>query len=370
MLGPESAAKQALEKRFERWLDESLADFVVPENAPRVFSYELDDDVLEFQRQEYLNESLFVPELWATYRLLVRLFQGPLNAPGPDQADLCFLPLFLPVFEASEFDLRGTISSLDLLNAGPRHVVASLWDGYPRPPSRRANPYSMQSLGHLLEPGGVDEAWSWIDERWHVLTLCGSIDVDPADVNMFPLVLPNDASTGERPLLYSFCGTTTYDSVPTDHIRGSNRRSAWQQLALLNRRDVFVGSPSDAKKRFGMATPFRTLPAMSRFTLCPAGWSRWSFRVYEALEAGSIPVILSDYSVMPFADQLDWDAFSLYLPEDALEEIDDVLRSLSPQRVADLAASAQRVRIDLGPTGLARMVSIALSNVSKGRSHG
>lgn len=183
MLGPESAEKQAFDKRFEGLLDVSLVDLVVPENAPRVFSYELDDEVLAFQRQEYLNEPLFVPELWATYRLLVRLFEGPLRAPGPDQADLCFLPLFLPVFEAIEFDLRPTISSLELLNAGPRHVVASLWDGYPRPPSRRANPYSMQSLGYLLEPTGVDSTWSWIDERWRVLTLCGSIDVDPDDVN-------------------------------------------------------------------------------------------------------------------------------------------------------------------------------------------
>lgn len=370
MLGPESAEKQAFDKRFERLLDVSLVDLVVPENAPRVFSYELDDEVLAFQRQEYLNEPLFVPELWATYRLLVRLFEGPLRAPGPDQADLCFLPLFLPVFEAIEFDLRPTISSLELLNAGPRHVVASLWDGYPRPPSRRANPYSMQSLGYLLEPTGVDSTWSWIDERWRVLTLCGSIDVDPDDVNVFPLVFPNDRSPGERPLLYSFCGTTTYDSVPTDHIRGHGRASAWEHLISSNHRDVFVGSPSDAQTRFGLATPLRTLPTMSRFTLCPAGWSRWSFRIFEALEAGSIPVILSDYSVMPFADQLDWDAFSLYLPEDALEDIDDVIRSLTPQRVAGLAASAQHVRRHLGPTGLASMVTTALTDVSEDRAHG
>jgi hypothetical protein len=365
VLGPDRAAKEALEQRFDRWIDESLAGFVAPSWAPRVFSYELDDAVIAHQRDEYLDEPVFVPELWATHRLIERLFEGPLRASSPADADVCYLPLFLPAFEVAERDLRPTIQDLELVGSGRPHIVTSLWDGYPRPPSRRANPFSMQSLGHVMDPAGLDEAWSWLDDRWRVLTLCSSIDVDPADVSLFPLVAPEpapeSAPNGGRPLLYSFCGATAYEHVPSDHVRGRAGEATWERLAQTGHGDMFVGSMEAARLRFGSEASYRSMPGMSRFTLCPAGWSRWSFRIYEAISAGSIPVVLSDYSVLPFSDQLEWDRFALFLPEVALGEIDDILRSLSPQRVAALSAGVVEARRHLTPAGLALLLIRSLA---------
>lgn len=356
MLGPDRAAKLVIEARLDRWIDTSLAGFVAPPGAPRVFSYPLDESVIAFERDEYLDEPVLHPELWATHRLLVRLFAGPLAA-SPEEADACFLPLFLPVYEAAEMDLRPTIEALELLPSGRPHLVASLWDGYPRPPSRRANPFSMQSLGRQQDPVFLDTAWSWLD-RFRLLTLEASIDVDPADVSLFPLVQPVAPVEGPRPLLYAFCGATCYDHVPSEHVRGRDNVQAWERLRRVS--DAFVGSPADARARFG-EDAFRAVPAQSCFTLCPAGWSRWSFRLWEAITAGSIPVILSDYFVRPFAGQLDWDAFSLHLPEEALSDVDGILRALRPERVAALAAGVARVRRHMTPAGLATLVATTLA---------
>merc|ERR1711972_49547 len=53
--------------------------------------------------------------------------------------------------------------------------------------------------------------------------------------------------------------------------------------------------------------------ASSVFCLIPKGIGTWTHRLYEALLAGCIPVILSDMMKMPFPD-LVWDSFSLRWP--------------------------------------------------------
>jgi hypothetical protein len=363
MFGPERAEKQRIDAVFERWIHDELDGFTAPAGAPRVFTYPIDESVETFERETYLDEGVLHPELWATHRLVQALLTGPLSTPDPTSADLCFLPLFLPVFESSGVALAETVDGLELLPLGLPHLVSSLWDGYPRPPSARANPFSMQGLGRQVEPAVLDTEWRWLDSRFRLFTLESSIDVHPNDICLTPLVLPGPRRTAgnELPLLYSFCGSTTYESVPEDHIRGVGNRHVWERLGSTAAPDAFVGTLAAARVRFGKEVTLRTLPARSRFTLCPAGWSRWSYRLVEAIDAGSIPVILSDYYIRPSSELLDWDAFSLHLPEEALPEIDGILRSLRPERVRSMEESLTRARASFGPRGLAERIVYALS---------
>jgi hypothetical protein len=55
----------------------------------------------------------------------------------------------------------------------------------------------------------------------------------------------------------------------------------------------------------------------SQFVLCPRGRGTSSFRLYEALAAGRVPVILSDDWVAP--EGPDWDACSIRWPENNLD---------------------------------------------------
>jgi len=43
-----------------------------------------------------------------------------------------------------------------------------------------------------------------------------------------------------------------------------------------------------------------------------------SRRVFDAVAAGCVPVLISDHMHLPFANQLDWDAFSITITEDDL----------------------------------------------------
>ena len=65
----------------------------------------------------------------------------------------------------------------------------------------------------------------------------------------------------------------------------------------------------------------------SQFVLCPAGYSPSSFRLFEAMEMGRVPVILSDEWVPPPGPR--WDEFSVRVPECRAGEIAAILSKYS-----------------------------------------
>jgi hypothetical protein len=79
---------------------------------------------------------------------------------------------------------------------------------------------------------------------------------------------------------------------------------------------------------------YRELLGRSLFTLCPRGYGPTSFRLYEAIQAGSIPIYLSDAFWLPYQDELDWREFALIVHEDDLAEIPHLIQDLSTMRIA------------------------------------
>ncbi len=76
-----------------------------------------------------------------------------------------------------------------------------------------------------------------------------------------------------------------------------------------------------------------------KFALCPRGKGASSIRIFEALGAGRVPVIISDDWVEPLGP--DWNSFSLRVSENDVGKIPDLLRA----REIDwpvLAANARR----------------------------
>ena len=70
---------------------------------------------------------------------------------------------------------------------------------------------------------------------------------------------------------------------------------------------------------------FRRTLSRSRFVLCPRGRGTSSIRLYEALSAGRVPVIISDDWVPP--DGPDWSSISIRWPEGRASGLVDTIRS-------------------------------------------
>lgn len=68
--------------------------------------------------------------------------------------------------------------------------------------------------------------------------------------------------------------------------------------------------------------------ARSKFVLCPRGVGCSSYRLFEVMSAGRIPVIISDEWVKPPGPR--WDRFSVRVAEREVTKIPDLLRELAP----------------------------------------
>jgi Exostosin family len=77
----------------------------------------------------------------------------------------------------------------------------------------------------------------------------------------------------------------------------------------------------------------------SAFVLCPRGGGTTSFRLFEAMMLGRVPVIISDQWVPP--EGPDWDSFSVSVEESAVDRIPALLEARREQAAAMGAAARQ-----------------------------
>ncbi|WZN63134.1 exostosin-like glycosyltransferase [Chloropicon roscoffensis] len=72
----------------------------------------------------------------------------------------------------------------------------------------------------------------------------------------------------------------------------------------------------------------------SVFCLCPGGdFEGWSLRLYNAIAAGCIPVILSNKAELPFAQLLDYSRFSVKVAEEDAGRLPEILKGLGRTKI-------------------------------------
>ena len=120
------------------------------------------------------------------------------------------------------------------------------------------------------------------------------------------------------------------------HSRIGTQPALRYQPSRINRLKRLVA----VKAKFGTDS-FLRLMADCKFSLCPRGYGPTSFRLYESLQLGVVPVYISDRFWLPFTNQLDWERFAVLVPEHKIEQIPEILRSISDQRRAEMKAAGR-----------------------------
>lgn len=71
---------------------------------------------------------------------------------------------------------------------------------------------------------------------------------------------------------------------------------------------------------------YKKILNQSVFTLAPRGYGYTSFRIYEAILAGSIPIyIWENKKVLPFEDILNWEEFSIVINANEIQNLPNIL---------------------------------------------
>lgn len=236
----------------------------------------------------------------------------------PEDADFFFVPLFITGLQFANIDPELLINHCAYLYNG-RHILISTGDIGQRSESkyemtRKANPQR-----------AYDQKYKWMDDRFILIAL-ESIGLHKQDIAILPYrdSMINTQSK-DRDIFISFMGNLTQLHLPEDHIRGGKLIDFKNKFQS---KDIVIGTPFEVREKLGEVS-YHDVMARSVFTLCPAGYGRWSFRFIEALLNGSIPILLSDEYVLPFGYKIDWSKYCYVVEEKGLFGLTDFMRRLS-----------------------------------------
>jgi hypothetical protein len=302
-------------KNRNSWEFERLQDVF-----PRIYIYNLP------RKFKSTSELSLVSE---TFYAVYDFFRLYCQTNNPAEADYFFVPINLIQFQ---FKNENPIEILNYLKhfepTNRNHILVALGD------------YSQHSRKNHFGLA-YQELYDWMND-FILLALESTSDLTTGvDIGIIPyntLCKKPVFNSNMRPYLYSFFGELSHPYLPLEHIRNKIK-------SIPLKRDVFIGStlPSDLKRElrgnYSTSNEYELISRNSVFTLAPAGFGRWTYRFFQAIQWGSIPVLLSDDYIKPFEDSIPYDQFCITLDEKNISEIDAILRSYTENEIKTLQTS-------------------------------
>lgn len=262
-----------------------------------------------------------------TFRAIAHFFgKPPIATADPEEADLFFVPLNLIQFQFRNEDPGDVIGHLSHFSPDRHdHLLVATGD------------FSQRSKRNHFG-WAYAETYTWL-EPFILLALESTGDLIPQqDIGVIPvntLARAPKFNRNHRPFLYSFLGELDHAPLPEEHVRSRLKH-------LRSHNDVLIARTLEPslrrrlRRNYSVRNDFELVARNSTFTLAPAGFGRWTYRFFQAISWGSIPVLLSDDYIKPFADSIPYDDFTLTLPEAAIDDIDEILRDIQPDAIKHL----------------------------------
>jgi hypothetical protein len=91
---------------------------------------------------------------------------------------------------------------------------------------------------------------------------------------------------------------------------------------------------------------FIDITQRSWFSLAPRGYGRQSFRFFEILQLGSIPIFVYDEEWFPFEQFVDWSTFSIKIHINEIQNLPSILSSYTTEQKVDLIKAGYKVYKD------------------------
>jgi hypothetical protein len=94
---------------------------------------------------------------------------------------------------------------------------------------------------------------------------------------------------------------------------------------------------------YGKDENFEETMLSSRFALCPRGYGATSYRLYEAMQMGTIPIYISDKHWTPFTKYVDWDEFCIFVSLQDVAKIPEMISSYSEGTIRRMSNICRQV---------------------------
>jgi Exostosin family len=164
-----------------------------------------------------------------------------------------------------------------------------------------------------------------ITKRWYSHRTVSGPYLQMIDWDFVPFV----PSLADCEYLFCFVGSTRTHAVRQRLMSLKHPRAYLENTS----EDV---AKSEKKKTFFMVdyqpqakTHYGNIIARSKFVLCPRGYACSTWRLFETMKAGRVPVIISDQWVAPEGPA--WETFSIRVRQGEISRIPDLLERCEPE---------------------------------------
>jgi len=135
-----------------------------------------------------------------------------------------------------------------------------------------------------------------------------------------------------RTVFCSFVGSVTHP------LRERALRALYQKPGV-----VIDATEWQEKVQQDRAMTFKNVAQHSIFSLCPRGYGSTSYRLYESMQLGSIPVYISDRQLLPWSDEIDWSEFCVLVGPQETESLYERLVGITGTQVRKMQESLSGV---------------------------
>lgn len=81
---------------------------------------------------------------------------------------------------------------------------------------------------------------------------------------------------------------------------------------------------------------YKDIMSRSLFSFCPRGYGLTSFRIFESLQCGSIPVYIYDDEFIPFKYEFDFNEIGILIHVTEISKLNDILQSVKKEDILNL----------------------------------
>ena len=116
-----------------------------------------------------------------------------------------------------------------------------------------------------------------------------------------------------------------------------------------------------------MANTFIDVTQNSKFGLAPRGYGNSSFRFFEIMQLGVIPIYIydiDDINGLPYQDIIDYSRFSIVIRIDKISALPNILKSITDEQYNEMLQDMERVKLWFTPYGICTYVQNVLINMA------
>jgi len=303
-----------------------------PDVALKLYFAKLPEWFLDLHDHIFLMSEEMYKEDYGTFTAIITFLRGNYETALIEETDFVILPLNLNFYGYFERNMLDNIVAEIREEIGQKPLILlSIGDFCPKT-IKRASPFEKRNI---TVDSHVQYIPTWIKPYDIVLNFESSIDFFLHDIAIFPIIgiMPTGGRM-KKEFLFSFAGEYYKEGWPEGFIRSPSNKGVWESLKARNIGKALFVTPNEVPLFANNA--YYEVPSQSTFTLCPRGIAPWSFRLFESILCGSIPIIMSDSYIKPFPEFIPWDTFSITLPESYLDRVDEYLESIEEHTITAL----------------------------------